>query len=104
MKQGTTPTILLTIENQDLSDKRIYVTFRHGAKLITKTNDSMRVTYNDPDTVLAVLLTQQETLAFFPGQILVDVRWIDSDGTALGTEIATINVTEALLKQVITYD
>ncbi len=104
MKQGTTPTILLTVKDRDLTDKSVYVSFRHNGKQITKTNDDMNITYTDPDTVLAVMLTQQETLSFLPGTISVDVRWVDENGNAEGTNIAMLSVSEAILKKVITYD
>lgn len=104
MKQGTTPTILLTVKGRDLSDKSVYVSFRFNGKQITKTNSDMNITYTEPDTILAVMLSQQETLAFLPGTISVDVRWVDSEGNAEGTNIATLSVSEAILKKVITYD
>lgn len=104
MKQGTTPTILLTVKNRDLSDKSVYVSFRFNGKQITKTNSDMNITYTEPDTILAVMLSQQETLAFLPGTISVDVRWVDENGNAEGTNIAMLTVSEAILKKVITYD
>ena len=104
MKQGTTPTILLTVKNRDLSNKSVYVTFRYNGKQFTKTNDDMNITYVNPNTILAVMLSQKETLAFAPGTISVDVRWVDENGNAEGTNLATLQVTESLLKMVITYD
>lgn len=104
MKQGTTPTILLTVKDRDLTDKSVYVSFRFNGKQITKINDDMNITYTEPDTILAVMLSQQETLAFLPGTISVDVRWVDENGNAEGTNIATLSVSEAILKKVITYD
>jgi len=104
MKQGTTPTILLTVKDRDLSDKSVYVSFRHNGKQITKTNDDMNITYTEPDTILAVMLSQQETLAFLPGTVSVDVRWVDENGNAEGTNIAMLTVSETILKKVIEYD
>lgn len=104
MKQGTTPTILLTVKDRDLTDKSVYVSFRFNGKQITKTNSDMNITYTEPDTILAVMLSQQETLAFLPGTISVDVRWVDNEGNAEGTNIAMLSVSEAILKKVITYD
>lgn len=103
MKQGTTPTIPLTVKDHDLSGCRVYVAFRNGRHLLEKTNEDMTVTYADPDTILAVRLTQEETLQFSVGTIQVDVRWVNESGEAWGTDIATLNVSEAILKRVIDY-
>ncbi len=101
---GTTPTLLLTVKDHDLRGASIYVTLRRSAgQMVTKTNGSISVAYSDEDSVLAVRLTQEDTLALRTGDVEVQVRWIDSTGHADATEIKNIELKRVLYEEVISY-
>ena len=104
MKQGTTPTISLTVCGQNLTSSKVFVTFKADGKVLTKSGNDISMVYDDEATVIATKLAQDETLMFHPGMIQVEVRWITEEGFAGGTNIAEIEVTPALLKRVIAYE
>lgn len=106
MIRGTTPTYTLIIEGQDLSEKTLYVTIKLGRKMLTLTNDRLAITYDSTgDKSLVVFtLTQEETLFLKVGTGEVQVRFIDSQGTALATEIGKIGINRVLLETVIEYE
>lgn len=100
MYQGTTPTIVLTVEGADLDESTCYVTFKCGlGKTITKSGNELAVSGNE----IAVHLTQEDTLQFSPGQCEIQVRWIDANGNAMATETANLDVDRVLLKKIIEY-
>lgn len=97
MRRGTTPTITLTVD-KDISDGwTLYATFRSGMRNVTLENDRMTIelepaTETEGDkTLIAVTLTQEETLSLGVGNAEVQVRAI-KDGTAIATDIKTIDV------------
>lgn len=99
MYQGTTPTLVLTVGEEQLDGCTCYVTVKSNGRMITKSGDGLTVSGNE----IAVTLTQQETLSLFPGSCEIQVRWIDSNGNAMATDIARVTVSNVLLKQVIEY-
>lgn len=61
MRQGTTPTIQITVNNIDLADmEHIYVVFEQNGYLLKKSMPDLKIENN----VISVLLTQEETLSF----------------------------------------
>lgn len=54
-------------------------------------------------TAIALTLTQQDTLFFKSGAVSIQVKWIDSDGKVLATNIAMAEIEQALLKRVVSY-
>lgn len=99
MYQGTTPTLVLTVGEEQLDDCTCYVTLRQSVKKITKSGSELVVSGNE----IAVRLTQQDTLSLMPGRCEIQVRWIDASGNAGETDKEEIEVTEALLKEIIEY-
>lgn len=99
MRQGTTPTIQITVNNIDLADmERIYVVFEQNGNLLKKSMTDLKVENN----VISVLLTQEETLSFKNGNCNIQLRMITYDGIAMASPIKTINVYSVLNKEVIT--
>ena len=106
MRRGTTPTITLTVTNEDgtacdLTDDDIYVTFHLAGAAstgdVTKRETDMTVETVDDATVLTIPLTQAETLAWPEGGTLeVQLRCKDS-GIAQATNITSIAVERILL-------
>lgn len=99
MRQGTTPTIQITVNNIDLADmERIYVVFEQNGNLSKKSMTDLKVENN----VISVLLTQEETLSFKNGNCNIQLRMITYDGIAMASPIKTVNVYSVLNKEVIT--
>ena len=103
MYQGTTPALKLKIEGADLTDKTIFVTIQCGNYVLTKTGDSLSVTYVDDYSVVIVRLSQRETLMMRKLEAEVQVRFIDSSGFADATNKAKFNVKESLYQSIIKY-
>ena len=103
MYQGTTPALTLKVEGADLTDKTVFVTIRCGNYVLTKTGDSLSVTYADDYSVVIVRLSQNETLMMRKFEAEVQVRFIDSSGFADATNKATFNVRESLYQSIIKY-
>lgn len=104
MRQGTTPTYILTIPGHDLTDQTVFVTVSGRGKRITKTGDALTIAYSDNASTIAFRLTQEETFALQLGVAQVQVRFIDAAGTALATDIGTLNVEQVLQPGVIAYE
>ena len=104
IKQGTTQYLPLLIKDHNASEASITVTFKDElGHIIVKRNPDMRICYEAPDTVLVVRLSQQDTLALTKGKTEIDARWVLQNGDTYGTQIAEIEISEALLKAVIEY-
>lgn len=91
MYKGTTPTFILTLEdNVDLSSASdVFVTFadaRNRRVLLTKSNDDIQM----QDNILRVRLTQQETLGFPVGEILIQLNFLQQDGSETNRYCSTI--------------
>lgn len=102
IERGTTQEVTITIIGWNLTGCDIYVTFKQGARKVTrKTMDS--VTYANNATKIVLTLTQQETLTFEDKKSgLVQVRWIDASGDAHKTKTAKFDVDELLYEAVLT--
>lgn len=100
MRRYTTPTLVITIDKPELIDASgIYVTFAQGAQLLT-INSDIDVTATETGVQLELELTQLQTAGFVPGRAQLQVNWL-KNGNRGATEIATINITDNLLNQVI---
>lgn len=101
MRRGTTPTLEITVD-ADLSGFNIYLTFKNGDKLLTKTNDDLSIEYESgqhPSTTITAILSQEDTLSFKSGTTCeVQVRAVDDSGyPAVATTIGTLPVDRILL-------
>ena len=109
--RGTTPDYELIIEGYDLTGATVHVTFSEGRLRIDKTGNDLNisVTTETRDGVevtistITLSLTQRETLYLQEGAASIQVKWINSDGKVLATEIAAANITRALLDKVVEY-
>jgi hypothetical protein len=106
MYRGTTPTIPITIKGVDLSEAKLYLTFANKAhhQITLECPRDFNMTFNGTDTVGEVTLTQKQTLELSATPYDVQIRWITSNGIAGVTTMQTVNVSDVLLKGVITYD
>ena len=98
-RQYTTPTIQLRIDGHDLTGADVYVTFQSKGQVVTV--EDADITACSHGTVIDVKLTQEQTAAFFPGEVVkVQVNWMDGD-ERYATDVATILWKENLLKEVL---
>lgn len=95
--QGTTPTLTLEISGLSALDiKELWLTIDAGHP-ITKTLDDVNI----EDDVMAVTLTQEDTLKMTDMYGRLQVRFVTRDGTASKTEIIMFEVSKVLKDGVI---
>ena len=110
-RQGTTPIVSLEVEHSfDGCDA--FVTIDQDGIQVTKssmTSEDIEITehYDEEGvfdySIVAMYLTQAETLGFEVGNARVQIRWVDAAGNADATEIGTFRIEESLLQEVIEY-
>ena len=102
MYQGTTHLLTLEVEDKDLSEMvSVEVSIRTlTGKLIEKRKSDLVIGGNE----IAILLTQEETLALPEGPLRCQVRWLDSSGNAGVTETGYVDVVGIQTNNVIARD
>ena len=99
MRQGTTPTIQITINDIDLNEmQNIYVVFEQNGYILKKESSDLDIEGN----VISVLLCQEETLNFKEGTCNIQLRMITKGGVAIASPIKSTKVYRVLNKEVIT--
>lgn len=99
MRQGTTPTIQITINDIDLNEmQNIYVVFEQNGYILKKESSDLDIEGN----IISVLLSQEETLNFKEGNCNIQLRMITKRGVAIASPIKTTKVYRVLNKEVIT--
>ena len=99
MRQGSTPTIQITINDIDLNKmQNIYVVFEQNGYILTKESSDLDVEEN----VISVVLSQEETLNFKEGTCNIQLRMITNEGVAIASPIKTTKAYRVLNKEVIT--
>lgn len=99
---GTTPTFTLTFtdENLDLtSAQNVYVTFHSANKSssLTKTGEDLTI----EEKSIAVYLAQEETLAFYEGDVEIQANWTSTTGGRCASDVVTYTFGKQLLKEVL---
>lgn len=103
MIEGTTPTFVLSITDEDVDltlASRVIVSFKQAASGIDlrKQGDSIEVEAKE----VSVYLTQAETLSFATNKpIKIQVNWVYEDKSRSCTVIKTITASENLIEEVI---
>lgn len=103
MVRGTTPTFILTLEDADLTNTNVYVTFKQDKGdcpkgfVMTKSGDDLSI----EDNVISVFLTQEETLRFQRGNLYIQVNFTFDNGKRACSEIAMVKVDNNLLNGVL---
>lgn len=96
----TTPTFSLRFSEQalDLTQAaNVYVTFTMGWQKLTKHGSSLVVSEKQID----VHLSQEECGLFDCGQVSIQANWTDNAGDRCASDVAYIDITPQLLKEVI---
>mgnify|MGYP006872985751 CR=1 FL=1 len=98
--RGTTPAYVLTFDDGTLdltTANNVYVTFKKGTKILTKTGEDITVAAKQ----IEVYLSQKETLSFSMGDVKVQVNWTTAGGMRACSEVVSIALSEQLLEKVI---
>ena len=102
--QYTTPTFNLTFtdDNLDLTAaSNVYVTFKSGKYVLTKTGDDLDVDEKE----ISVKLTQDETGKLNTGSLSSDVKiqanWVMPSGDRAASEVVLYEMSEQLLQKVV---
>ena len=98
--RATTPTFVLTFTQQTLdltAAHNVYVTFSQGTRELTKTGADIEVAAKQ----ISVYLDQNDTLQFVEGTLKIQANWTGDNGTRAASEVATVELTEQLLKRVV---
>lgn len=111
MYQGTTPTLQFTVEGYDLTSSRVFLSMTNWKSRALRTwntldNPEMTVGLdpeNQENSLIRLVLSQEDTLSMPTGQARVQVRWIDSSGHSMATDVASVNVKEVLYREVISF-
>ena len=102
MIQATTPTLTFTISDTiDLTDAQdVLITFNQRGTALTK-HMGENMWLISPN-VIALTLTQEETLIFTPGfPVEVQANWIDANDARFATIKANVPFIENLIPEVI---
>ena len=97
MVRGTTPTFILTLEDADLTNTNVYVTFKQEELLLTKSGSDLSIEEN----VVSVYLTQEETLKFQRGNLYIQVNFTFDNGKRACSEVALVKVDNNLFNGVL---
>lgn len=92
--RGATPTITVTVD-YDLSGLHVVVALRGTGAYVERVVEPVT---SDGGCTLAITLTQEESLAFFPGSVTVEVKAYDaSTGSVIASGHATIGVEPTII-------
>lgn len=101
MIRGTTPDLILTVD-ADLTGQTVFVTLSQAGVKTTISGDDLSIEAGET-SVIALRLTQEQTLGMRSGTASVQVRMIDENGIARATEIRSVNIAPVLWEKVISY-
>lgn len=94
MIRGTTPTHIFRLPIQSSIIKSVRVTYKQDEEVVLKKELTDCVLLNNE---LSIRLTQEDTLRFkCDGFVLIQLRVVLVDGTALSTEPIRVHVAECL--------
>lgn len=105
MYQGTTPAVSYEIKGYDLSNATIYVSFKRGNEVLTKSGNDVVAAYDSDADISTIVcqLTQEETLAIRSGGVQTQIRFIYENGQAYATDIKTLEMKSVIYTDVIQY-
>lgn len=99
MKRGTTPAFQIRVKGIEFKNiKRIIVTIKQKT---VQLDYEERLSVNRDGNAVTVYMTQEETLKLKSGSAQLQVRILLLDGTAVASNIVSVNVDEILREGVI---
>ena len=103
MRRGSTPTNVFTC-NLDLTGATVFVTYsQRGLNLVEKTGDDLTITATQTGCTVSLELSQEDTLKFRSGNVMVQIRYVMSDGSADASNIIQTTADAILKDGVIEY-
>lgn len=98
MRRGSTPTNTFTVDI-DLTGATVFISYEQKGKVvIEKTGEDLTIT---PESIV-LRLTQEDTLAFTPGDVLIQIRYVFPNGVADGSNIIRTTADRIIKDGVIT--
>lgn len=86
MRRGSTPTNIFTVPF-DLSQATVYISYEQNKRVVVeKTGEDLFFDHAE-DYTITVSLTQEDTLAFVPGEVLIQIRYVFPTGDADASNI-----------------
>lgn len=86
MRRGSTPTNVFTVPF-DLSQATVYISYEQNKRVVVeKTGEDLTFDHAE-DYTITVNLTQEDTLAFVPGEVLIQIRYVFPTGDADASNI-----------------
>lgn len=83
MRRGSTPTNTFEVD-LDLTNATVFVSYeQQGKTVIEKTGNALTIS---PDKIV-LQLSQEETLALRPGDVLIQIRYVFPNGAADASNI-----------------
>lgn len=101
MRQYTTPTMRLFVEDRDLTGWDVRVTIAQGGKKLTISDPAIE--NDETGSMLTFTLTQAQTGMFADSSVGIQVNAIDQDGRRIASPIVRHEVGANLLSMEITY-
>jgi len=93
MRRGSTPKNTFKVD-LDLTEAVVFVSYEQdGQVIVEKTGEDLTITPNE----ITCILTQEDTLAFRPGEVNIQLRYVMTDGTADASNIIRAQV-ESIIK------
>jgi len=87
MRRGSTPTNTFELDI-DLSDAKVYISYEQdGIVIIEKTGEDLAFSQSGSVYIITLNLTQQDTLKFHPGKVLIQIRYVFPTGDADASDI-----------------
>lgn len=87
MRRGSTPTNTFTLDI-DLSNAKVYVSYEQAGRVVLeKSNDDLIFDAGQSDYTIKLELSQEDTLKFAPGPVLIQIRYVFPDGSADASNI-----------------
>lgn len=86
MRRGSTPTNVFTVPF-DLSEATVYVSYEQNKRVVVEKTGEDLIFGHAEDYTITVSLTQEDTLAFVPGEVLIQIRYVFPTGDADASNI-----------------
>lgn len=105
MRRGTTP-INTFLTDIDLSDATVFISYaQNHCVVVEKTNDSLTFSPGEKEGeyVITLVLSQEDTLALRTGDVLIQIRAVYADGSAIASNIIRTTADIILKDGVISY-
>jgi len=103
MRRGSTPTNVFTTDI-DLSQATVYVSYeQNGVVVVEKTGSDLTFATDQGNYTITLSLSQEDTLKFKPGTVMIQIRYVFPDGAADASNIIKTTFERIIKDGVIEY-